>query len=446
LQVAQSLAAGVVSQVLTGKNLTVALDEIFRQNQEITPQQRAVTQDLSYGTLRFYGELRALLAELLEKPLQEQYLRCLLLVAIYQLNHDQAESHTIVDQAVNAAIKARKSWAKGLVNGVLRNYLRQHVALQQKIAVDESALYSYPQWWINKLKKQYPEDWQAILLAGNQHPPMILRINQRKTNMSDYSNLLSQLRIDAQVLDAHAIVLQKPSSVEKVAGFSTGEVSVQDFGAQQAAKLLDLQDGMKVLDACCAPGGKTGHILELADINLLAIDSDQIRLQRTQSNLTRLGLQADLKVGDAAAPDTWWNGIPFDRILADVPCTASGIVRRHVDIKWLRREADIASFSKQQAQILPALWQLLAKGGKLLYVTCSIFNEENQVQIDRFLEKYADAKQLPIEFESSQSGTAQQNVDASEFDLSEHNIKSHHGQLLPCAQHDGFFYALLQKI
>ncbi|HSH97449.1 MAG: 16S rRNA (cytosine(967)-C(5))-methyltransferase RsmB [Methylophilaceae bacterium] len=434
MQVAQSLAANVVSHVLAGKNLTVALDEIFRQNQEITPQQRAVTQDLSYGTLRFYGELRALLNELLETPLQDQYLRCLLLVAIYQINHDQAAPHTIVDQAVNAAIKARKSWAKGLVNGVLRNYLRQREVLQQKITADETAKYSYPQWWINKLKKQYPEDWQAILLAGNQHPPMTLRVNQRKTNINDYSNLLSQLGIEAQVLDIHAIVLGKPTSVERVPGFATGEVSVQDFGAQQAAKLLDLQDGMHVLDACCAPGGKTGHILELATVNLLAIDSDQIRLQRTQSNLTRLGLQAELKVGDAAMPDTWWDGTPFDRILADVPCTASGIVRRHVDIKWLRREADIASFSKQQAQILPALWRLLAKGGKLLYVTCSIFNEENQSQIDRFLEKHADARQLPLEFESSQSATAEQ------------NIKFHHGQLLPCAQHDGFFYALLQKI
>jgi len=446
LQVAQSLAASVVSHVLAGKNLTVALDEIFRQNQEITPQQRAVTQDLSYGTLRFYGELRALLAELLEKPLQEQYLRCLLLVAIYQINHDQAAAHTVVDQAVNAAIKARKPWVKGLVNGVLRNYLRQRIALQQKIAVDESAQYSYPQWWINKLKRQYPEDWQAILLAGNQHPPMTLRVNQRKTNMAAYSRLLSQLGVEAQILDAHAIVLQKPSSVEKVAGFSTSEVSVQDFGAQQAAKLLDLQEGMHVLDACCAPGGKTGHILELAEVNLLAIDTDQIRLQRTHSNLARLGLQAELKVGDAAKPDSWWDGVFFDRILADVPCTASGIVRRHVDIKWLRREADIASFSNQQALILPALWRLLAKGGKLLYVTCSIFNEENQCQIDRFLEKHADARQLPLEFEASQSVNTQQSADISEIVLPESQIKSHHGQLLPCAQHDGFFYALLQKI
>jgi len=434
--------------VLAGKNLTAALEEIFRQHQEITPQQRAVTQDLSYGTLRFYGELRALLAELLEKPLQEQYLRCLLLVAIYQINHDQAATHTIVDQAVNAAIKARKPWAKGLVNGVLRNFLRQRAILQQKITADESAQYSYPQWWINKLKQQYPEDWQAVLTTGNQHPPMTLRINQRKTNMGDYSNILGALGIEAQVLDAQALILQKPSSVERIPGFATGEVSVQDFGAQQAAKLLDLQDDMHVLDACCAPGGKTGHILELATVNLLAIDSNQIRLQRTQSNLIRLGLQADLKVGDAAGPDSWWDGTPFDRILADVPCTASGIVRRHVDIKWLRREADIASFSKQQAQILAALWRLLAKGGKLLYVTCSIFNEENQDQIDRFLEQHADARQLPLEFESGDSATIpqKQNIDASQMTFSARTIKSRHGQLVPCAQHDGFFYALLQKL
>jgi 16S rRNA (cytosine967-C5)-methyltransferase len=446
LQVSQSLASNVVSLVLAGKNLNVALDEIFRQNTEITPQQRAVTQDLSYGTLRYYGELRALLGELLKTPLQEQYLRSLMLVAIYQINHDQAAPHTIVDQAVNAAVKARKSWAKGLVNGVLRNYLRQRVTLQQKFAADECVHYSYPQWWINKLKKQYPQGWQEILLAGNQHPPMTLRLNQRKTNMSEYSNRLSQLGIEAYIIDAHALILLKPTSVEKIPGFATGEVSVQDFGAQQAATLLDINGGMRILDACCAPGGKTGHILELADVNLLAIDSDPIRLQRTESNLTRLGLKAELKLGDASAYNDWWDGMPFDRILADVPCTASGIVRRHVDIKWLRREADITSFTKQQAQILPGLWRLLAKGGKLLYVTCSIFNEENQIQIDRFLEKHGDARQLSLEFETSLSSMAKEEVNANVDGPIDCKINSRHGQLLPCTQHDGFFYALLQKI
>jgi len=209
--------------------------------------------------------------------------------------------------------------------------------------------------------------------------------------------------------------------VEKLPGFLEGDVSVQDYGAQFAASLLDVHDGMRVLDACCAPGGKTGHVLETAAVAMTAVDSDEIRLARTRSNLDRLGLSAKLVKGDSGNPGTWWDGQPFDRILADVPCSASGIVRRHVDIKWLRREADLNSFTAQQAQILRGLWHTLANGGKLLYVTCSIFIEENQRQIDAFLAEQADARQLPL------AGLRD-------------------GQLLPSADHDGFFYALLQKI
>jgi len=430
LQVSQTIAAKTVAQVLAGKNLTLALESALRSYADATPQQRAVAQDLSYGTLRFYGELDAMLTCLLEKPLQDVNVECLLLVAIYQLNHDKAASHTVVDQAVNAASHHKKSWVKGLVNGVLRNFLRQHEALKQKALENEVARYSYPEWWINKVKKQYPADWQAILETGNQHPPMTLRINQRKTNPQAYFDQLVEQEIAFDRLGEYAFKLAKPVSVDKVPGFATGEVSVQDYGAQCAAYLLDAKEGMRVLDACCAPGGKTGHILELAEVQMVAIDSDAQRLQRTESNLDRLGLHATLSTGDAAEPNVWWDGKAFDRILADVPCTASGIVRRHVDIKWLRREADVGSFVKQQALILPALWQLLAKGGKLLYVTCSIFHEENQQQIDRFLKANADAEQLPLErLQSTNSGP----------------INLHHGQLHPCAEHDGFFYALLQK-
>ena len=221
-------------------------------------------------------------------------------------------------------------------------------------------------------------------------------------------------------------MLEKPLPVDKIPGFFEGEVSVQDFGAQLAGYVLDIQGGQRVLDACCAPGGKTGQILELANVDLMAIDNDAARIARTQSNIDRLNLKAHLQVGDAANPEAWWDGKFFDRILADVPCTASGIVRRHVDIKWLRREADIQSFSKQQGRILPALWQLLAKGGKLLYVTCSVFDEENQRQIDAFLKTHSDAVQLPLT--ESISGLDLKN-----------------GQLQPNAKHDGLFYALLQK-
>lgn len=426
MYISQQLAAEAVEQVFAGRNLSVTLETLFAHHQDITPQQRAVAQDLSYGTLRYYGAVASLLSQLLEKPLPDERLRCLLLVAIYQLQYDKAASHTVVDQAVKAASSSKKTWAKGLVNGVLRNFLRQQTSLTEALANEEIAQYSYPQWWITKLKYQYPDDWQAMLEAGNQHPPMTLRVNPRRSSASEFCKKLQNYGYASTQLSDNAVMLTKPMPVDKIPGFNEGEVSVQDFGAQFAGYALDLKSGQRVLDACCAPGGKTGQILELADVDLVAVDNDATRIHRTKSNIDRLGLNATLVVGDAAKPDDWWDGIVFDRILADVPCTASGIVRRHVDIKWLRREADIASFSKQQAQILPSLWQLLAKGGKLLYVTCSVFHEENQRQIDSFLKTQSDALQLPL----TQPLTGM-------------NLKN--GQLQPSGQHDGLFYALLQK-
>ena len=439
MNVSQLVAADAIQQVFAGRNLNIALEFALRSQPAATPQQRAVAQDLSYGTLRFYGQIQALLTQLLEKPLRDERLRCLLLVAIYQLQYDKAASHTVVDQAVKAAGYFKHAWAKGLVNGVLRNFLRQRDSLLQKISDNEVATYSYPKWWISKVKLQYPQTWQVMLSAGNVHPPMSLRVNQRHLPVNAYQQTLDEQGLVSSHVGGNALILDKALPVDKIPGFYDGDVSVQDYGAQLAAELLDLHDGMRVLDACCAPGGKTGHILEKANVSLTAMDSDAARLQRTQDNLQRLKLQADLVVGDAAASD-WWDGVPFDRILADVPCTASGIVRRHVDIKWLRREADIGSFTRQQAAILPSLWRLLAKGGKLLYVTCSVFHEENQRQVDNFLKTQADAKQLPLAaFESATSDTVA--WDTVTWDTTTEK----HGQLLPCAQHDGFFYALLQK-
>jgi 16S rRNA (cytosine967-C5)-methyltransferase len=265
-----------------------------------------------------------------------------------------------------------------------------------------------------------------MLEAGNQHPPMTLRVNQRQTSAADFVSKLEAEGIASQALGANAITLDKPIPVDRIPGFSAGEASVQDYAAQVAGYALDLKDGQRVLDACCAPGGKTGQILELADVDLVAVDNDETRIARTQSNIERLKLKATLLIGDAAKSADWWDGKPFDRILADVPCTASGIVRRHVDIKWLRREADIASFTKQQALILPSLWQVLAKGGKLLYVTCSVFQEENQRQIDNFLKTHSDAEQLSLDTPLA-------------------GLSLNNGQLQPSAQHDGLFYALLQK-
>lgn len=415
----QQLAAQAIGRVLAGHNLTQALDELWRTHPELTPQQRAATQDMSYGVLRHYGRLQALLQPLLARPLDDERVHCLLLAAMYQLIYGKASAYAVVDHAVKAASRLKKPWAKGLVNAVLRNFLRRREALEQA-ATSEVAVYSYPQWWIDKLRGQYPAQWQAVLEAGNRHPPLTLRVNRRRSDAAAYLQQLSEVGIAAHPLGDDAIMLEQPMPVEKLPGFSAGAVSVQDYGAQFAARLLDVQDGMRVLDACCAPGGKTGHVLETAAVAMTAVDSDAERLVRTRSNLERLGLAAQLVVGDSGTPQDWWDGQPFDRILADVPCSASGIVRRHVDIKWLRRAADIDSFTRQQHQILRGLWRTLANGGKLLYVTCSIFIEENQRQIDAFLAEQADARQLPL------SGMRD-------------------GQLLPCADHDGFFYALLQK-
>lgn len=430
MYIAQQIAAQAVHQVLSGHNLTLALPAATRKFPNLTPQQRGTAQDLSYGTLRFYGEINAYLSQLLEKPLTNEGVRCLLLVAIYQLLHDKAQAFTVVDQAVTAATQFKTAWAKGLVNAILRNFLRQKEELAKKLTGNELATYSYPQWWINKLKVQYPNHWQGILTIGNQHPPMTLRINRQKNSMSDYLLELQNEGLEASALSDKAVMLTKPVSVEKIPQFLTGGVSVQDYGAQSAAKLIDLKDNQRVLDACCAPGGKTAHILETANVLMTALDNDADRLLKVQSNLERLNLNAELICGDASYVHDWWDGVPFDRILADVPCTASGIVRRHVDIKWLRREADIASFAKQQAVILRELWQTLAKGGKLLYVTCSIFHEENQGQIDKFLQENTDATQH-----------------IGSCDDAEHAVplKVENGQLIPCDVHDGFFYALLQK-
>ncbi len=408
--------------MLGGRNLTQVLEATWHAHPQLTPQQRATTQDLSYGALRHYGQLQAILSQLLERKLDDERVQHLLLVALYQLEHSKTSTYAVVDHAVKAAAKLKKPWAKGLVNAVLRNFLRRRETVLANLGSDEATRYSYPNWWIARLKAQYPRDWQSILEAGNQRPPMILRVNVRRMSNVAYHSMLAEAGIAARCLGDFAVVLEQALPVDRLPGFSDGLVSVQDYGAQFAAPLLDAHDGMRVLDACCAPGGKTGHLLELADVAMTAVDSDADRISRTRGNLARLGLQADLRIGDAANPFGWWDGAAkFDRILADVPCSASGIVRRHVDIKWLRREQDLRIFATQQAAILRGLWPLLAIGGKLLYATCSVFVDENQRQIDDFLQEQSNARQHPL--------------DGLE-----------NGQLLPCTEHDGFFYALLEKV
>jgi 16S rRNA (cytosine967-C5)-methyltransferase len=421
MQNIQQLAATIVGQVLAGRNLNQLLDEALRRHAGFSPQERGALQDLCYGTLRFYGQLGKMLDALLSKPLQDERLRHLLLVALYQLHYSKAASHAIVDHAVRAAKKINPA-ASGLVNAVLRNFLRRQAELVQLATKTEEGRYSYPQWWITAVKSQYGAQAAAILEAGNKHPPMTLRVNQRLATPEQCLAQLTSAEIAAQLISPQALWLSSPLSVDRLPGFFDGMVSVQDAGAQYAANFLDVRDGMRVLDACSAPGGKTAHLLESCNIKMVAVDKDEQRLERVRENLERLRLEATLICGDAAEPAGWWDGKQFERILADVPCSASGVVRRHPDIKWLRRPSDIESFAVQQEQILEALWPLLAKGGKLLYATCSIFARENGQVIDAFLARHTEAEQIAL------------------FAPDLNN-----GQLLPNDSHDGFFYALLQK-
>jgi 16S rRNA (cytosine967-C5)-methyltransferase len=425
LHQSQLIAADCVSEVIKGHNLNQVFERRFEHHQNITPQQKSVAIFLAYGAIRYLGENQFFIQQLIDKKITNKKIEALLCVALFQLNHDQSTDFTVVNEAVEAAKLINKSWAGSFVNGVLRNFIRQKEKLQTELKNDEEAFYSYPLWWINLIKQNYPKDWESILLNGNKHPPLTLRINERQTNLKQYEEKLKSEAISYRVLGNIALELTQPTPVEKIPGFMDGEVSIQDFGAQLAAKLLDLQDGQFCLDACSAPGGKTGHMLEIADIELVSIDQQKDRLYKVKENLERLHLHAYLKCADLAAVNTWWNEKLFDRILLDAPCSASGVVRRHVDIKWLRRPRDIEMFAKQQEAMLEAMWQLLKKGGKLLYATCSIFYDENQKVINHFIKEHTDAKEVKWSVDSEYS--------------------KYENQLIPSENHDGFFYALLEK-
>ena len=423
---AQRLAAAVVGGVLAGRSLDAELSAAWRAQGPLDERRRAAAQDLAYGTLRCLGRVESLLDALLMKPLEDARLRALLLVALHQLEHGRAAPHAVVDHAVRTCHALGLTSAKGLVNAVLRNFLRRRAALVARVLRAEPARYCHPQWWIDKLRAQYPDEYVAILEAGNTHPPLTLRVNRRRVPRADYLERLRQLGIEGESYGAAAVILKKALPATRLPGFKEGLVSVQDAAAQLAAPLLDLAGGMRVLDACAAPGGKTGHALELANVDLTALDNDAPRLERVRANLERLGLEARIVRGDACEPAAWWDGIAFDRILLDAPCSASGIARRHPDIKWLRRATDIAQYAQLQSRMLDALWQTLSSGGKLLYATCSVFQEENREQIERFLERHRNARRLALP-------------------AVDHDIHARAGQLVPDARHDGFFYALLQK-
>ncbi len=376
---------------------------------------RPAVQDLVYGSLRQYGRGDFFLSRLLDRPLPVEDVRALLLVALYRLETWPDAPHTVVDQAVLAAGEIVGGKFKGLVNAVLRNFLRQQEALLAAVDADPVAKTRHPAWWLAELQAAYPEHWENIVQAGNAPPPMGLRVNVRRAEPAAYLARLAAAGIQGHALADAAIALAWPVSVEQLPGFAEGEVSVQDPGAQRAAALLAPMAGSRVLDACAAPGGKTAHLLECADLDLLALDLKPARCRRIEENLGRLGLQARVQAADCAQLSRWWDGQPFDAVLADVPGTASGVVRRNPDAKWLRRPEDIASFASAQARILDALWQVVRPGGKLLYATCSVFPAENSQQIEQFLTRTPAAQRV------------------------------HEEQLLPTADHDGFFYCLLEK-
>jgi len=387
-------SAEAVRAVRDGRSLNDALAEV-------QPALRPGVQALTFHALRQLGAASQALRALAPKPPASgvDALLCVALALLWPSERPAYAAHTLVDQAV-AAVRRRTPGAAGFVNAVLRRFLREREARVAQALQSPLGAWNHPPWWIEQLQHDWPQHWQALLTAANQHPPMTLRINRRRCSGADYLQRLAAAGLQAQLLDdpaygGQAVVLAQPSPVEALPGFADGEVSVQDASAQRAALLLAVDGGLppgaRVLDACAAPGGKTAQLLELADIDLLALDSDPKRLARVGDTLRRLRLQAELKAGDAGAPAAWWDGRPFDAILLDAPCSASGIVRRHPDIRWLRRASDLPRLAALQARLLDALWPLLKPGGRLLYATCSVFKCEGQTQIDAFLQRHGAA-------------------------------------------------------
>ena len=428
----RAVAAQVILQVINGHSLTRALAS--GQQQLSGSNESALLQEMCYGSLRWFYRLDAILSMLLKKPLKErdQDIFCLLVVGLYQLEFMQVPDHAVIKETVNAVLSMRKTWAKGLVNALLREYQRHASQLATEWQQDEEALYAHPAWVIERLKNDWPECYETILEANNQRPPMVLRVNQQQTSTMEYQQELEVAGIQAhpsETVDS-ALILEQAVDVFALPGFPQGKVSVQDSSAQLAATLMRLQPGQRVLDACCAPGGKTVHMLEVCPQlkHLVALDIDEQRLQQVQENLERAAQSAALLVGDAARPSAWWDGQLFDRILIDAPCSASGVIRRHPDIKLLRSEYDIETLTRRQAEILAAIWPLLAPGGMLVYATCSVFKQENAMQVKNFLDSHQDARENSIDAKWGR--------------------RCQHGrQILPDQQGmDGFYYACVEKI
>ncbi|RJG50661.1 16S rRNA (cytosine(967)-C(5))-methyltransferase RsmB [Motilimonas pumila] len=423
-------AAIVLNKVVEqGESLNTALPAA---QQLVAPKDKALLQELCYGVLRWLPRLDFFAKQLMDKPLtgKKRPLHFLVLVGIYQILYTRIPAHAAVADTVNGIKTLKAPGLKGLVNAVLRNFQRQQDELIAAASDKPSLVFCHPNWLIKRLQHDYPAQYEAILAAANERSPMWLRVNQQRHSTAEYQALLAEQDIvsDVSAISPHALMLEKPTDVSKLPSFMQGDASVQDAAAQMAASLLAPQANERILDACAAPGGKTAHLLEIQPgiSHLTAVDFDAKRLERVQQNLDRIGLHAELIHGDASQPNDWWDQQLFDRILLDAPCSATGVIRRHPDIKWLRRDSDIIELSKLQQAILQANWQLLKPGGTLLYATCSVLAIENVEQIRAFLAATPDASLVPINSEDT---------------------PEHPGwQILPGQDNmDGFYYARLRK-
>ena len=423
MQVASSCVADVVA---FGRSLTVVLAEL--RQRDLPPNAvRSQAIDLAYATLRRYCRGDVELSLLLDRPTAEDELRSLLRVALCWLEMHPDKAHVGVDQAVEAAATLSGGRYRGFVNAILRRALRERAALDHAIARDAEAAWQHPQWWLNRLQKDWPDKWQSIAAGGNRKPPMGLRINPLAVTREAYVQVLEAEGIPLQLHvpedGPEALLLAQPRPADALPGFKQGQVVIQDIGAQQAARLLDVQPGMRVLDACAAPGGKSLHLLQSAAVDLTAIEVDPERCAALRRALESAALPSDRSVqvicadaADTTSTAASWAKRPFDAILLDAPCSGSGVAGRHPDAKWLRREDDVYALARTQKRLLKALWPLLKPGGRLLYGTCSVFVQENDAQVETFLAQTPDAQQL---------------------------TRVH---LLPDARHDGFFFALLCKV
>lgn len=428
----RAAAALAISEIVDhGRSLNNVLPTWRAQ---VADKDAALFQEIVFGTLRWYWRLDALLGQLLRKPLKakDADLRALLLVGLYQIDALRIPDHAAVAATVDAAARGLdKGWAKGLCNAILRNYLRQRKTLDKHIDARPESRYGHPTWLVERLRTAYPERWEHILTANNARPPMTLRVNARHFTAQTYLAQLQKCGLDAHALAdcPDALTLATPVDVAALPGFAQGWVSVQDGAAQLAFNCLDVQPGQRVLDACAAPGGKAAHILEqVPEVGeLVAVENDPQRLALLKDTFNRLNLDGRSILGDAAAPTDWWDGQPFQRILVDAPCSATGVIRRHPDIKILRRSADIDRLRLLQATILRALWSLLEPGGMLLYVTCSVLPEENWLQISNFLAERDDAREDPLDVAWGQAAPAGRQVLPGMNDM------------------DGFYFARLRK-